>query len=65
MGHANSAAALRYQHATASRDRVIADALSALAMPTGPTPGICPENHPVSLVKSRSERAQADWSPPR
>jgi len=40
MGHANSAAALRYQHATASRDRVIADALSALAMPTGPTPGI-------------------------
>ncbi len=33
MGHANSAAALRYQHATADRDRAIADALSALALP--------------------------------
>lgn len=31
MGHANSAAALRYQHATASRDQAIAQALSALA----------------------------------
>lgn len=31
MGHANSGAALRYQHATASRDRAIAEALSVLA----------------------------------
>ncbi len=46
MGHANSAAALRYQHATASRDHAIARALSALAarprdqraMPTLPPP---------------------------
>jgi len=30
MGHASSAAALRYQHATADRDRSIADALSRL-----------------------------------
>jgi len=30
MGHASAAAALRYQHATADRDRVIAQALSAL-----------------------------------
>lgn len=33
MGHANSAAALRYQHATADRDQVIAQALSELARP--------------------------------
>jgi integrase len=33
MGHANSAAALRYQHATADRDKVIAQALSDLAKP--------------------------------
>lgn len=31
MGHASSEAALRYQHATADRDRVIAEALSAMA----------------------------------
>lgn len=37
MGHANSAAAMRYQQATASRDRVTADALPALVMPTDPT----------------------------
>jgi len=30
MGHASATAALRYQHATADRDRVIADALSQL-----------------------------------
>ena len=30
MGHASAAAALRYQHATADRDRAIADALSEL-----------------------------------
>ena len=33
MGHASSEAALRYQHATADRDRVIAQALSAMASP--------------------------------
>lgn len=31
MGHANPSAALRYQHATADRDRAIADALAGLA----------------------------------
>lgn len=30
MGHSSAAAALRYQHATADRDRAIADALSSL-----------------------------------
>jgi integrase len=33
MGHANSTAALRYQHATADRDQAIAAALSALMSP--------------------------------
>jgi len=30
VGHASQQAALRYQHATAQRDRVIADALDGL-----------------------------------
>ncbi|MHB8518440.1 MAG: site-specific integrase [Acidimicrobiales bacterium] len=34
-GHSSSAAAMRYQHATRDRDRVIADALGALARPLG------------------------------
>jgi hypothetical protein len=38
MGHANSAAALRYQHATADRDQVIALALSELARPAEVVP---------------------------
>jgi integrase len=33
-GHASPRAALRYQHATADRDRALADALAALAAPT-------------------------------
>jgi integrase len=33
MGHANAAAALRYQHATADRDQAIAQALSDFARP--------------------------------
>ena len=38
MGHANSSAALRYQHATADRDRAIAQALSELAKPAQVVP---------------------------
>jgi integrase len=38
MGHANSAAALRYQHATADRDHAIAQALSELAKPAEVVP---------------------------
>ncbi len=38
MGHANSAAALRYQHATADRDQAIAQALSELAQPAEVVP---------------------------
>ncbi|MGH3119299.1 MAG: tyrosine-type recombinase/integrase, partial [Gaiellales bacterium] len=33
MGHANQDAALRYQHATEDRDRVIAEALARMARP--------------------------------
>ncbi len=33
MGHSSAEAALRYQHATAERDKAIADALAALAEP--------------------------------
>jgi integrase len=39
MGHSNSVAALRYQHATAERDQVIARALSDLARPLTITSG--------------------------
>jgi hypothetical protein len=38
MGHANAAAALRYQHATADRDQSIARALSELAAPAAVVP---------------------------
>jgi integrase len=37
-GHASPTAALRYQHATEDRDRVLADALSALAEPSQVVP---------------------------
>ncbi len=38
MGHASPAAALRYQHATADRDRVIAEALTAMVEPASVVP---------------------------
>lgn len=38
MGHANAAAALRYQHATADRDQAIARALSDLVTPAEVVP---------------------------
>jgi len=37
-GHASPAAALRYQHATKDRDKVLADALAELARPAAVTP---------------------------
>lgn len=37
LGHSTPAAAMKYQHAAADRDRVIADALSALATMGGPS----------------------------
>lgn len=52
MGHANSAAALCYQHATADRDRAIADALSALARPAAVVPLELAEPSTRSLVRS-------------
>jgi hypothetical protein len=58
MGHANSAAALRYQHATADRDQAIAQALSELAQPA--------EVVPIArqVAASRDRRAM-DRSPAR
>jgi integrase len=38
LGHASPAAALRYQHATADRDRTIAEGLSELAEPAAVLP---------------------------
>ncbi|MGI8524189.1 MAG: tyrosine-type recombinase/integrase [Nocardioides sp.] len=38
LGHSTVGAALRYQHAAKDRDKVIAEALSALAREAGPTP---------------------------
>lgn len=37
-GHSSSVAAMRYQHATKDRDRIIADALGALAKPVDDAP---------------------------
>ena len=37
-GHVSAVAALRYQHATQDRDRVLADALEALTTPSAVTP---------------------------
>ena len=37
-GHSTAAVALRYQHATANRDRTLADALAELARPAVVTP---------------------------
>ena len=44
MGHGSMRAALIYQHATSSRDREIADALSArIGRPSQPEPGAEPD----------------------
>jgi integrase len=53
-GHASAAAALRYQHATRDRDRVLADALAELAKPAQIVPIKSPEP-----IRSRPNRAQA------
>ena len=49
-GHASPAAALRYQHATEDRDRVLADALAALAEPVH----VVPIGHTKGTRKARS-----------
>jgi integrase len=49
-GHASPGAALRYQHATEDRDRVLADALAALAEPAR----VVPMRHPKGARKARS-----------
>ena len=49
-GHASPGAALRYQHATEDRDRVLADALAALAVPAR----VVPMRHPKGARKARS-----------
>jgi integrase len=52
-GHASPAAALRYQHATADRDRAIADALAALAEPTETTPIAAAKRYVSRSVRTR------------
>lgn len=52
MGHASPDAAIRYQHATEDRDRVIADALAALA-------------RPAPVIDLEARRAAASDSDPR
>lgn len=56
MGHANAAAALRYQHATADRDQAIARALSELAAPAA----VVPIAH--KAVGARDKRAMSATS---
>ncbi len=50
MGHASAAAALRYQHATADRDRAIADALSRLGESTLAEVTELPGTQPTSTI---------------
>ena len=50
MGHASPAAALRYQHATEQRDRVIAQALGELIVSS---PGL---ERPAAVASLRSSR---------
>ena len=50
MGHASSEAALRHQHATADRDRSIAEALSAMAAAAKPDPSTPPPSSTVMNV---------------
>ncbi len=52
-GHASPAAALRYQHATADRDRAIADALAALAEPSEVTPMAVAKHSVSRSVRTR------------
>jgi hypothetical protein len=51
-GHSSPAAALRYQHATRDRDRVIADALAQLVAPAEVIP-----------LAARDGRAMGDSKP--
>ena len=57
MGHASPQAALIYQHATAERDRAIADALSDLAAKAEVEPIDRRRDHNPEKVRSRSGHA--------
>lgn len=57
MGHANSAAALRYQHATTNRDRIIAQALSELVSPGA---AIIPLRRPARGGSDQTEGVSRD-----
>jgi len=59
MGHASAVAALRYQHATAGRDRAIGSALSALATTAAATAsGVSDE----AREKRAIEQAKPPWT---
>jgi integrase len=60
LGHATPAAALRYQHATEDRDRVIAEALSGLAIPAPVIP-LAAAKRP----RAESERARIGHAGPQ
>ncbi len=72
-GHSSPSAALRYQHATADRDRVLADALGTLATATKPdadnprteTPDAPEEVSPSDIADQREngEHPQRDSNP--
>jgi hypothetical protein len=57
MGHASPRAAMIYQHATAERDRALADALSQLATPIGPVSN-APNLHLVATDERNSGRQE-------
>jgi integrase len=56
-GHASPAAALRYQHATEDRDRVLADALAALT-PTGVVLPFVKPRYPLAPRDSRGMKGK-------
>ncbi len=60
MGHANSAAALRYQHATADRDQAIARALSELVQPGRSAADDTSTDYGSGVSKGPSGRARRD-----
>jgi integrase len=64
MGHASPVAALRYQHATEERDRVIAEALSKLARPASITP-ITAVARDGRAMGPRHDPARPKIKPPR
>ena len=62
MGHASSEAALRYQHASADRDRTIAAALSAMADVAGADAGADPDQPEAARLEPAGGRSEGPRS---